>query len=454
MDREYLKSKGIFPTPADIISYVCSDLNFKKYKKILEPGFGTGNFLEKISQNNFLSKIYGVETEHSFFKSASQKYKKNNIKLLNNNYITNFDETNFDLIIGNPPYGSKISQEEISYIKENKNIFIEESNESSILFLYKSIFQLKKTGRLIFILPSTVLRVFSYKNAREYIKKHTIINKIIHLGKSFPGVGYEMIVLDLTKKEPTNNYNIEVVNYEKKTKHLISFGFIKHRDVIPLNIDSYLESVILKIENNSIKLKDISNMPRGISITNTDKRIIKIKKKNYTRMIVGRNIGKYNINNKLTYYISNDLIKSKKIKKNNHVKIIVQNLAYKIVATMCPSSFVTNDTINNVEITDDSFLYEYVLAVLNSKLMIFYLQNMVTNKARLNIHMDKYYLGEIPIKKIPMIEQEKIRDMVNSIMNDRDIGNREKLENTILKIYKINKDFNISQYSILGKENI
>jgi len=132
MNRDYLKLRGIFPTPPSIVSYICKDIDFDKYSKILEPGFGTGNFIYEITNQNKNKStiIFATETEKKFYNDAIKKWNNKNIILSNSNYLTDFNENNFDLIIGNPPYGSKISDQEMKYICKNKNIFIENSNES------------------------------------------------------------------------------------------------------------------------------------------------------------------------------------------------------------------------------------------------------------------------------------------------------------------------------------
>jgi adenine-specific DNA-methyltransferase len=454
MDKNYSKKRGIFPTPEKIVEYICRDIDFREYKKILEPGFGTGNFLDNIIKNKSKdTKAYAVEIENNFYKKALKKYKKQNAIIQRLNYITNFNVNNFDLIIGNPPYGLTLSEKEIEHIMINDQIFLEKSKESAIIFLYKAIYQLKKSGRIIFILPSTILRVHSYKGLRDYLKEEMTINRIINLGQSFPDVGYETIVLDMTKEKPTKNYEIQIDDFVSGNNHTISYDYLKNREIIPIYINQEIEKIISKMESNTIQLDKICEMPRGININASDKRLMKEMMPDHTRMLVGRNIGKFHTNEEPTYYVPNILLKNLK-KRFGSNKILVQNLAYKIVATLNTDQDITNDTVNNLEIKINDFLPEYLLAILNSRIMIFYLQNAITNKARLNIHMDKYYLGKIPIKKIPISEQKTIKKMVNIIIDRPNVGIREKIEEKIMEIYKINKNFDINKYSIMGKKNV
>jgi hypothetical protein len=94
------------------------------------------------------------------------------------------------------------------------------------------------------------------------------------------------------------------------------------------------------------------------------------------------------------------------------------------------------------------------LAIINSKIMIFYLQNVITNRARLNIHLDSPYVGEIPIKKLPKNEQEQIKKDVDDLIFNKNNNARILIERKINEIYGIDENFDFERYSIFGKANI
>ena len=83
---------------------------------------------------------------------------------------------------------------------------------------------LKKGGQLFFILPNTFLRVKGFKFIRDFIKNNFIIDEIINIGRAFEDVGYEMIILKLTKKNGHSQpENIKITNLVNSSKLRLSF---------------------------------------------------------------------------------------------------------------------------------------------------------------------------------------------------------------------------------------
>ncbi|MGH2638741.1 MAG: TaqI-like C-terminal specificity domain-containing protein, partial [Rhabdochlamydiaceae bacterium] len=107
-------------------------------------------------------------------------------------------------------------------------------------------------------------------------------------------------------------------------------------------------------------------------------------------------------------------------KKLRTKKIVVQNIVSSkvhAVATWDNEACLDIDTITNVLVTDKSIEPKYVLGLMNSKLMTFYIRDVVFNRALLTMHMDAPYLGQIPIKRVPKSKQKELVDMVDSIIN-------------------------------------
>ena len=434
MGNDFLKKKfGKFYTPKEIVSLIVSKINIKPNLKILEPGCGDGRFIEEIcmvNKNNNLN-IYGIDIDKKNIDILRMKYLKFNF--LNESFLSEvYNEEKFDLIIGNPPYATEMSMEEKKYCKENLIPLMGKNNlETSAFFLTKSVFLLRGGGTLSLILPSTLLRVESYKNLRGYLKKETNFLEIINIGRCFEEVGYEMVILTLMKKrknlkEPTR---IKLTNFleKKENPHFLDYNFFKVHSIIPIWLKKDFIPIIKKIEEDSEDLGNFASMPRGISVSSKDKVFLTSDSNQGKIILRGKDIERYKIRDPKLYLKDNFKIEHKVDKK----KILVQNLAYKIVAALDKKGHLTLDTLNNLTIQKQDYLPEYILCILNSKLMEFYLQNVITNRARLNIHLDFPYLGKIPIKKISKGEQEKFIGLLEK-------GEFDKIEELIFKIYNIN----------------
>lgn len=87
-----------------------------------------------------------------------------------------------------------------------------------------------------------------------------------------------------------------------------------------------------------------------------------------------------------------------------------------IMATLDEKGFLTLDTCMNTFLNDPNFSYEYVLALLNSKLASWYYYWFVYNRAVRTMHFDEYYIGKLPVKVIKPQEQNPIINLVDKIL--------------------------------------
>ena len=170
------KKYGIFYTPNFIIDIILSRIDLTKNLEILEPGCGDGRFIKSMYKKNNNINISAADIQKKEITCLKKKYPEADLK--NKSFLSNvFNNKLFDLIIGNPPYAAKITEKEKIYCREITKTLGKIKLESSVFFLIKSISLLKENGQLAFILPSSILRVESYFQVRNFIKKNTIIEE-------------------------------------------------------------------------------------------------------------------------------------------------------------------------------------------------------------------------------------------------------------------------------------
>ncbi len=105
LDINEKKKDGIYFTPLNIINIHIKLLEpfIKNIKDVLEPSCGSCECILKLN-NIFLNlNITGIELNKTIFESIKD-LEKDNISLINANYLTHNFDKKFDLIIGNPPY--------------------------------------------------------------------------------------------------------------------------------------------------------------------------------------------------------------------------------------------------------------------------------------------------------------------------------------------------------------
>ena len=165
---------------AQIMYKIALKHGFKGTGKVLETSFGGGVFIDVLLENGIKeSDIWGFEIFAQSFNMAKINYPKANLinhnfeyefaketKALNRDGIfqsEEFKKTDFDLIIGNPPYGSHKSP--YSYLFD-KDLQIRIEG----FFIYLSLQKLKKGELLVFIINSLWL----YNSEKYNIQKEKI----------------------------------------------------------------------------------------------------------------------------------------------------------------------------------------------------------------------------------------------------------------------------------------
>jgi len=484
-DRLEKKNKGQFYTPKEIINYMISYLDIGSNKRIIEPACGRGSFLLSIIENikkkesnyNF-NNLYGIDinknsvniTKTSLILKAG--FKKEYIEIFNKNIITgnsivenkqidplaiNWEKTfhkvikdgGFDIVIGNPPYvtlkkGKDFDPNESVY----KDIIKGKANAATLM-IGQGLKYLKNGGILAFILPKSMLHVNSYSRLRNYILDNTTILHIVDLGLKFKDVRGEQIILFLKKEKPSSEHLIEtkILKNSKEDLKQQPSNFVKQSTFKTFNnkilfFDNKMcYSLLKKIHSNpaSIKLYNLvdGQIFRGLPLNN---RISAnpIAEPN-ERIISGKSIAKFSINN-IEYVNKKDVETSNKnlVRKLKNKKIVMQNIFSPesgIIATYDKERLLTLDTVTNIIIQDD-ILAKYLLGLLHSKLINFYVGFALFNRSRLTMHLDRSYIGEIPIVDIQNINRYNLIKLVdNAIIKKR--NTKELLRSIDKEVYKI-----------------
>lgn len=179
LDKETKKQNGIFFTPKCYRKALLDDLpSMPDVRNILEPSFGSGEFLDDAAARFPGAHITGVELNTTLFDRVA-KLPKDNRELFNQDFIAFNTDRMFDLVIGNPPYvvvKSGTPSEYKSITTGRPNLFC--------WFVHKCIRLLADGGVLAFVLPSSILSTSYYENLRTFIHQHCEILAILEFDKT------------------------------------------------------------------------------------------------------------------------------------------------------------------------------------------------------------------------------------------------------------------------------
>ena len=292
-----------------------------------------------------------------------------------------------------------------------------------------------KNTQILFINDISYLKVF------EKAATYTVI-------WSFKKTSNREYLIDYNKCKDLKNIN----NFQEK----ININNVKKTDKLLLISQSNFD-IINKIEKDTSKLGLFCNLNWGTSKSGYGKlkilkpdflKLSKKDKEKYSPILQTRDIKNYFIDWKQEY-IPKNIFSQNIIKKfNEPQKLLIARMTLKLQATIdTDKRFVGKSTL--LTQINSQIDVKFLLAILNSKLINFwytsYFEN--THMAGGYKRFDIPYLKQIPIKKIPLQEQQKIINLVNEIIELKKENNRsdtQKLENKInkeiYKLYKVSKE--------------
>lgn len=214
LTKEERQDQGIFFTPSK-----ARRLLFEKLKEfgcepktILEPSFGSGEFLEDLYSLYPKATIYGVEKNDKLFASVSRP---NLVKMDFLEYHEN--QQNIHLIVGNPPY---FVMETKGMKKKEKDALKNKWKDSMlyrlniyVAFLYKCIVEhLAPGGFLAFVIPTSLMNCSYYQPMRDYIGKTCSIRCIQPLDVRYYETGQDTMLFIVEKKLGSQDYMYRMNN--------------------------------------------------------------------------------------------------------------------------------------------------------------------------------------------------------------------------------------------------
>lgn len=195
-------------TPRDYVEKLLDSIDYKHDlygKKVLENSCGDGNVLSVIVKRyiddckivgmsheeikcGLERDIVGIEIDKNQVEKCLEKIGKiaedNDIygvkwKIINKDYLKIRDVGTFDYVIGNPPYitYSELRKKEREYLKKKYSSCKKGKFDYCYAFLEKSIESLSSTGKMAYLIPSSVFKTVYGKTIRELM--HPLVTEII-----------------------------------------------------------------------------------------------------------------------------------------------------------------------------------------------------------------------------------------------------------------------------------
>ncbi|MDP8267154.1 MAG: TaqI-like C-terminal specificity domain-containing protein [Candidatus Tenebribacter davisii] len=345
----------------------------------------------------------------------------------------------FDIVIGNPPYGSILNSKIIQEYRK-KFDYVKFKVDSYLLFMIKSFQLTNNTGTVICIIPNTLLNNYFLEDYRDFLLNNCSINKIVNFKRSvFEAVVHSLII----QYSAINNIKNQILlNFDIKNNYtLLPQSYFKK---IPFKMFLFLNKaerqIFKKIFKESVPFSEIIDLRQAIKSGNDKKYIKKLKiDENDKPILRGRDLSKYSFYDPKLYLNYGNFLACPRdpvIFNQNH--ILIRETGSEITATIdVEKYYIMSSLYCGILISTKYSLYT-ILGLLNSKLFQYLMYKInfentegVFTKAKI------YHYNILPIKRI--INNQYFENTIISIINLKKSGsNTQHLEFQIdLNVYKL-----------------
>ena len=428
------KRHGVFYTPSSFVEFIldrvlepvlsaCKNINQILNVKVCDPSCGTGGFLIA-AHERFLrhvarvgaageiissiqqSCLYGVDLDGGAIALAKSQIPFANLfcaNALRDRDVLKKDF--FDVVIGNPPYGMKIdAAERVHYMR----LFDVRDRDSASFFMCLALEIAKPGGTTGFIVPKSFIYSSSFSDVKARLTSG--ITELVDCGMAWKNVKLEQVIYVHQKDVVAPNY----LSLKRTAQSIDPIGLVSKDDaslfggLLPaLTADEIELGKILR--SSSLFLTDVAQNQRGAGLQKKLDGGLAISGATLN-VIGGRHLARYGWTNVSRSKISRASIADKKAFVHSD-SILVQNIVahlqnpkphLKITAQLVDAktsdSLVILDTVNQLK-CHEGYSSRVLLAVLNSKLISWYIYRFIVGQAVRTIHFDAPLISRIPVPR-------------------------------------------------------
>jgi len=483
------KEAGQYYTPNKVVDFIIENIEIDLAKdpnlSILDPACGSGQFLlrayDKLSQSYqkigvpqgeahkkiIEQHLFGIDIDASacaltkanlYLRCPSVKDIKFNI--FNTDFLKkdyNLIEPDpfkdiykkIDFIIGNPPWGAKLSNEQKKYFEKYYEIGKVGLNTFT-LFIERALDFMQEKARLGFLMPEAYLKIKVHQTSRLQLLENGRIKLLATGGELFKKVYAPSLVLifERTKNNAAsevlikeNAFNGKVV--ERKIPQSLFHSTADN--IFNIHISDFATTEILKhIDSLDCKsLKDHCLFILGIVTGDNKKHLVKKPlTSKHSPIIVGKDLRKYKIDFSGNYFVY-DKETLQQIAPREYYEV-PKKLIYKFIGKDLVFAYDNEkrfslNNANAIEPKIPELDIKYILGILNSKLIQFYYSKMF-----FTVRVLRGNLERLPLFNANKEQQKRIIDLANKIEKTKN-GEYEtlvkKMDDEIFDLYKIRQEW-------------
>ena len=346
------------------------------------------------------------------------------------------DNPGFDAVMGNPPYGIRIDENERRFIGVN---FENGTPDSAAYFLELALNLTRRGGNFGMIVPKSIAFYHEWKRIREILLNRSFPRCIMDVGIAFREVNYEEIVLCFSTEKLSETQLAVALPLRRPVfeKEILENGSV------PLELTRIADTIIFRgvkpreekairqiIKNSQYVGQLAESIFRGIYIPDRDKELLADGNIKFVNKVP--DVRRYFISRFRNIDIStnpNWVRKSKEIMKPRVFLKVMRGKRLVAYPDASGELLTTEKLVNIVFPEDSEYSYYFIAAVINSPVPSFFIQTILfsqtTETSRV---MDSFYSSFIPLPRISFLTPaEKRKDLFEKAKGLYEAGDKDSL---------------------------
>lgn len=330
----------------------------------------------------------------------------------------------FDAVIGNPPYGATLEEDETEYLSRNYRLQNYQL-DTYLLFVEKSKSLAAKDGLIGVIIPNTWLLILMSTDIRKYLINNTAIVNIVHyMNYVFKDATVDTQVNIFQNSQPHDNHEVKITIVTKSgetNEYKLPQSLWKERDGQPINIffRAEFQQIVDKVRHCP-QLDTLFKTTQGTKPFQTGKgkpkqsrEIVRAKPfvsevaKDITfrPLLRGSLIHRYQNRWAANYFISfGDWLAEPRYSANYDApqKIVIRQTGDSLIATLDEEQFIVRDNLYTIVQREKVTLsLKYLLGLLNSKIFRWYYQRVINYEVGEALaQVKRGHIAQLPVRAI------------------------------------------------------
>jgi hypothetical protein len=306
--------------------------------------------------------------------------------------------TGFDIVLGNPPYGNILSENERRIISKTWKIDVSRSRNgtwnAAALFIARAHDLLQPKGHLGLLIPNSVLRTKQFKRVRRFLLDDMPLWKIIDEGSPFDGVTLEMVSIFCEARHASTD---NIVKVESRRPNIDWQGSVPRKilrssEVFPIYYDTLLERILDRATKGWVKAR----RGRDLSKSHVSKK--KTHKFQVPYATSGRSVRRFHLDSRYLLYADDTFKDDRGLRKSYRSNLLVATKNYPYPRCVIkPTGVIHGGGVVEIIPLRDDILLEALGLILNSNFVRYLCIKYLTNYSMLTTCLNTGIMEEIPI---------------------------------------------------------